>query len=69
MSVVFTNLLIFNRDFIYGKSQKSQGAKSGLLGGLTHLADVMLCQKKPARELKNGQAHCGDEADLLARSL
>ena len=45
MTVAFTNLLLFNGDFNFGKSQKSQGAKSGLGGGLTDLGDVMLCQK------------------------
>jgi hypothetical protein len=34
-----------NSDFRFGKSQKSRGAKSGLLGVLTDLGDVMLCQK------------------------
>jgi len=30
VTVAFTNLLPFNGDFSFGKSQKSQGAKSGL---------------------------------------
>jgi hypothetical protein len=33
VTVAFTNLLPFNGDFSFGKSQKSQGAKSGLQGG------------------------------------
>jgi hypothetical protein len=39
---------------------------------LTDQGDVMIFQtttKKPARELKNGQAQSRDETDLLARSL
>jgi hypothetical protein len=32
MIVAFTNLLPFNGDFSFGKSRKSQGAKSGLQG-------------------------------------
>ena len=69
VTVAFTNLLPFNGDFSFGKSQNSQGAKSGLYGGVGDLGDVKRCQKKTARELQNGQAHCRDEADLLARSL
>jgi hypothetical protein len=30
------------------KNQNSQGAKSGLQGGLTDLGDAMFCQKKKA---------------------
>ena len=33
VTVAFTNLLTFDGDFSFGKSQKSQGAKSGLQGG------------------------------------
>ena len=35
----------FTGDFSLGKSQKSQGTKSGLWGGLSHLGDLMFCQK------------------------
>jgi len=35
---------------------------------MTDLGDVMLCKKKSARELHNGQAHCRDEAGS-ARSV
>ena len=38
-------------------------------GGLTDLGEVLLCQKKPARELYNGQAHCHNETDMLTRSF
>ena len=44
VTVAFTNLLPLNGDFSFGKSQKSQGVKSGLQWGLTDLGDVMLCQ-------------------------
>jgi hypothetical protein len=33
VTVAFTNLLPFNGEFRFGKSQKSQGAKSGLQRG------------------------------------
>ena len=39
------NLFPFKGDFSLGKSQKSQGTKSGLWGGLSHLGDLMFCQK------------------------
>jgi len=43
--VAFTNNLLFKGDFSFAKSQKSQGAKSVLWGGLTDVGDVVLCQK------------------------
>jgi len=33
VTVTFTNLLSFKGNFSFGKSQKLQGAKSGLQGG------------------------------------
>jgi len=50
VTVAFTNLLTFNRDFSFGKSVKSRGGKSGLVGVLSDLVDAMFCQKKPERE-------------------
>jgi len=49
VTVAFINLLQLKGDFSFGKSQKSQGAKSGLYGGLTDLGDVMLCQKSSTK--------------------
>jgi len=49
VTVTFTNLLHFKGDFSFGKSQKSQGGKSGLRE-LTDLGDVMLCHKKSLHE-------------------
>ena len=51
------NLFPFKGDFSFGKSQKSQGAKSGL----SHLGDLMFCQKT-ARDVMHEQACCRDEA-------
>jgi hypothetical protein len=36
---------------------------------LIDLGDAIFTPKKPAQELQNVQAHCLDEAVLLARSL
>ena len=55
VTVAFTNLLHFNCDFIFGKSQKSQGAKSGLYWGLTDLGDVMLCKKSLHESCRMGR--------------
>ena len=51
VSVAFTNLLLFNGDFSFRKSQKSQRA----LGGLTELGDVMLCQKSLHESCRMGR--------------
>ena len=59
----------FQRRFYLWEKPEFAGSQMWAVGGLTDLGDVMLCQKKPVRELYNGQAHCRDEADLLARSL
>ena len=60
VTVTLTNLLPFNRDFSFGKSHKSQRAKSGLQRGWQTW--VMWCfAKKMAWEMKNGQAHCCDK--------
>jgi hypothetical protein len=67
VTIAFTNLLPFNFNFSFGKSQKSQGAKYWAVGGLTDLGDVMLSQKKACT--REWQAHCHDEAGLLARSF
>jgi len=48
VTVAFTHLLPFSGIFSFGKIQKSQGAKSELLGGGTDKpAYVMLFQKSP----------------------
>ena len=39
------NFFPFKGDFSFGKSQKSQGTKSGVLVGLSHLGDLIFCQK------------------------
>jgi hypothetical protein len=64
----FTNL-IFNGGFRFGKSQNSQGTKPGLLGVLTFVGDIMLCQKNACPKAVNGQALCRDGVYLLAWSL
>jgi len=45
VTVAFRSLLPFKGDFSFGKIQNSQEVKSGLLGRLTDLGDVMLRQK------------------------
>jgi len=55
VNVAFTNLLTFNGDFSSGKSRKSQGAKSGLLGGLTDEGNIMLCQKSLHKSCRMGR--------------
>ena len=45
MNISKSGLLSFNGDFSFGKSQKSQGAKYELKGGLTEPGDVMLSRK------------------------
>ena len=55
VTVAFINLLPFNGDFSFGKSQKSQGAKSGLQGGLADLGDVMLCQNSLHESCRMGR--------------
>jgi hypothetical protein len=51
VSVAFINLLPFNGDFSFRKSQKSQRA----LGGLTELGYVMLCQKSLHESCRMGR--------------
>jgi len=55
VTVAFTILLPFKGDFSIGKSLKSQGAKSGLYGGLTDLGDMMLCQKSLHESCRMGR--------------
>jgi hypothetical protein len=68
VTVAFTNLLTFNGDFSFGKSQKSQGAKSGL----TDLGDVMLGRKKKKsmhESCRMGRRIVAMKLIVLARSL
>ena len=56
------NLFPFKGDFSFGKSQKSQGAKSvWAVGGLSPLGDLMFCQKT-AQDVMRERAPCHDEA-------
>ena len=59
---IFLNLDLFpfKGDFSFGKSQKLQGTKSELQGGLSHLGNLMFHQKNSALDLMNEQARCGD---------
>ena len=50
-------------DFSLGKSQKLQGTKSGLLGGLSHLGDLMFA-KNSAWDVMREQAGCDEAANL-----
>jgi len=52
VTVTFTNLLHFNGNFSFGKSQKLQGAK-WIVGG--DLGDVMLCQKSLHESCRMGR--------------
>ena len=52
VTVAFTNLLPFNGDFSFGKSQKSQGAKSGLCGGWQTWVMWCLAKKACTRAVK-----------------
>ena len=51
MNISKTGLLPFKGDFSFEKSQKSQGAKSGL----TELGDVMLSQKRLHKSCRMGK--------------
>jgi len=55
VTVAFTHLFPFNGDFSFGKNQKSQGAKSGLYGGLTDLGDVILYNKSLHESCRMGR--------------
>jgi len=48
----------FRRRFYLWEKPEVAGSQIWAGGGLTDLGDVMLCQEKPAWEMKNGQAHC-----------
>ena len=61
ISATVWNLLPFKGDFSFGKSQKSQGTKSGLLGGLSHLGKSMFCQKN-LHNMMYERVRCHDEA-------
>jgi hypothetical protein len=52
VTVAFTNLLPFNRDFSFGKSQKSQGAR---LYGQSDLGDVKKWQKSMQESCRMGR--------------
>ena len=52
----------FKADFSFGKSQKSQGTKSGLLGRLSHLGDLMFPPKNHAWDVMHKWVRCCDEA-------
>jgi len=64
VTVAFTNLLTFNDDFSFGKSQKSLGATVGGADG-PGCCDALPKKKKPSWGRQNAQAHCRDEVDLL----
>ena len=56
------NLFPYKSDCSFGKSQILQGTKGGLLGGLSHLDDLMSHQKS-ACDMVCEQAHCSDADD------
>ena len=61
ISSMVWNIFPFKRDFSFGKSQKSQGATSGLQGALSHLIDRMFAPKNSARDVIHEQGCCPDE--------